>query len=79
MLGQLVCTNVCELSGLGDFHHGLVLDADEFVGCVRFLLVGTGSTEPTVLLVTPALVDLCAPLASSCVKIRTTRGPFAVS
>ena len=31
------------------------------------------------LFVTPALVVLCAPHASSCVKIRTTRGPFAVA
>ena len=76
------CWSAClhELSRFDDFHHGLVLDVDEFDGCLRFRLDCTGSTEPIVRAVcNSVMLDSGASHASCCVISEATRGQYAVA
>ena len=76
------CGSAClhGLSRLDDFHHGLVLDVDEFEGCLRFRLDCTGSTEPIVRAVCNSVMfDSGASHASCCVISEAIRGQYAVA
>ena len=75
VLGQLVCKNVCEISCLAWFW----LRTSSWAVCAFDLFAPAPPSPQCVRFLTPALVVLCAPHASSCVKIRTTRGPYAVA
>ena len=62
---------------LADFHHGLVLDADECIGCVRFRLDRTSSTQPIVRAVCDSVMPDSG--ASSCAISEATFGQHAVA